>query len=218
MPLAGSVFTPAMWANGQTPPALDAEELLATQKSIKAALGTGTCSTAAATAAKTVTLDGFALISGARISVNFTNGNTAASMTLNVNGTGAIACRCRGNAPTPDMIPAGLAAEFCFDGSYWQLVNPSMRYGGTATLTVAGWGGTAAPFTQGVACGGILATDTPVLDCLTGTDPVAGLAIVEAWGLAVSGGRNPQTSAGTITFYASAKPAVAIPFRWEGTR
>ena len=53
---------------------------------------------------------------------------------------------------------------------------------------------------------------------MTGTDAAAGAAIVEAWGLAVGGGVNPQTGAGTITFYASEKPAVAVPFRWEGTR
>ena len=97
-------------------------------------------------------------------------------------------------------------------------IGAAERYSGTATLTVAGWTGTAAPFTQAATCSGILATDTPTVDCVTGTDATAGAAIVEAWGLAVGAGINPQTSAGTITFYASEKPAVAIPFRWEGTR
>lgn len=97
-------------------------------------------------------------------------------------------------------------------------IGAAAKYSGTATLTVAGWTGTAAPFTQAVTCAGILATDTPTVDCVTGTDATAGAAIVEAWGLAVGGGINPQTGAGTITFYASEKPAVAVPFRWEGTR
>ena len=49
----------------------------------------GTCSTAAATAAKVVQCDGFKLVTGARIAVKFSHSNTAASPTLNVNGTGA---------------------------------------------------------------------------------------------------------------------------------
>ena len=47
------------------------------------------CETAAATAAKTVTISGFTLVTGSMAIVNFINGNTAASPTLNVNGTGA---------------------------------------------------------------------------------------------------------------------------------
>ena len=50
----------------------------------------GTCTTPAATAAKVVELSNFdTLINGVTIHVKFTNGNTAASPTLNVNSTGA---------------------------------------------------------------------------------------------------------------------------------
>ena len=49
----------------------------------------GVCSTAAATAAKTVTVDNFSLETGATVIIKFTNANTAASPTLNVNNTGA---------------------------------------------------------------------------------------------------------------------------------
>ena len=49
-----------------------------------------TCSTDAATAAKTVTgVTGFALASGACIAITFSTANTAASPTLNINATGA---------------------------------------------------------------------------------------------------------------------------------
>lgn len=54
--------------------------------------GYGTCSTAAATAAKVVTLSstgGWSLVAGATVCVKFTNTNTAQNPTLNVNGTGA---------------------------------------------------------------------------------------------------------------------------------
>ena len=49
----------------------------------------GSCSTAAGTAEKAVTLAGFTLATGARITVRFTVTNTAANPTLNVNSTGA---------------------------------------------------------------------------------------------------------------------------------
>lgn len=52
----------------------------------------GTCSTAAATAAKVVSISGntkWTLTAGSIIAVKFTNTNTASNPTLNVNGTGA---------------------------------------------------------------------------------------------------------------------------------
>lgn len=48
-----------------------------------------TCATNASKVEKIVTINGFALISGARISVRFANTNSADSPTLNVSGTGA---------------------------------------------------------------------------------------------------------------------------------
>jgi len=54
----------------------------------------GTCSTAIDTAAKVVTCSNFSqLENGVTIHVYFVNGNTAASPTLNVNSTGAIAIK-----------------------------------------------------------------------------------------------------------------------------
>ena len=49
----------------------------------------GVCKTAAGTAAKTVTIDGFKLEVGAMVIVKFDNANSATSPTLNVSGTGA---------------------------------------------------------------------------------------------------------------------------------
>lgn len=56
------------------------------------AIFTGTCDTAAGTAAKVATLDdatGFALTTGVRVAITFLNKNTAATPTLNVNTSGA---------------------------------------------------------------------------------------------------------------------------------
>ena len=82
----------------------------------------GTCSTAAGTAAKTVTLTGFTLATGARITVKFTVTNTAANPTLNVNGTGAKAIQYRGAAITASYLAANRVYEFVYDGTAYQLI------------------------------------------------------------------------------------------------
>lgn len=82
----------------------------------------GTCSTAAATAAKVVSLTGFTLDTGARIVVKFTVTNTAASPTLNVNSTGAKAIYYRGSAITAGYLAANRTYEFVYNGTQWDLV------------------------------------------------------------------------------------------------
>lgn len=82
----------------------------------------GTCSTAAATVAKTVTLTGFTLVTGARVMVKFTVTNTASSPTLNVNSTGAKAIMYRGSAITSSYLAANRVYEFVYDGTDWELV------------------------------------------------------------------------------------------------
>lgn len=77
----------------------------------------GTCSTAAATAAKTVTKSGFSLISGARITVKFTYANTARSPTLNVNSTGAKAILSYGTTAGKGAWKAGQIVDFIYDGT-----------------------------------------------------------------------------------------------------
>ena len=84
----------------------------------------GTCTTAAATAAKVVTCADFKLATGATILVQFQYANTAANPTLNVNGTGAIPIRYRGDRPTGSSTSwsAYDAREFYYDGSSWHIV------------------------------------------------------------------------------------------------
>lgn len=79
----------------------------------------GTCSTAAATAAKTVAVqDGkFSLETGARVAIKFTVTNTAASPTLNVSGTGAKAIMYRGSAISAGYLAAKRVYEFIYDGT-----------------------------------------------------------------------------------------------------
>ena len=82
----------------------------------------GTCSTAAATAAKTVTLANFVLATGAEVTVRFTVTNTAANPTLNVNATGAKPIQYRNAAISAGHLAANRTYCFIYDGSYYQLV------------------------------------------------------------------------------------------------
>ena len=77
----------------------------------------GTCSTAAATAAKVVSCSNFALMTGAEITVKFTVTNTAANPTLNVNNTGAKAIYYRGSAISAGYLAANRTYTFRYNGS-----------------------------------------------------------------------------------------------------
>ena len=89
----------------------------------------GECSTAAGTAAKTVTLSdsmSFTLAAGASVFVKFTNSNTVASPTLAVNGTTAKSIMRYGTtAPSTSAKTswqAGSIVHLVYDGTYWQMV------------------------------------------------------------------------------------------------
>lgn len=82
----------------------------------------GSCSTAAATAAKTVACAGFALVTGAEITVKFTVTNTASSPTLNVNSTGAKAIYYRGSAISAGYLAANRTYTFRYNGTQYELV------------------------------------------------------------------------------------------------
>ena len=99
----------------------------------------GTCDTASGTANKTVTVTGFVLETGARVTVNFLESNTASNPTLNVhNGigyTGAKAIMYRGTSSVSDSSnysvsdssdyyrwQAGDIVDFIYDGTNWVMV------------------------------------------------------------------------------------------------
>lgn len=83
------------------------------------------CDTAAATAAKAVTVDDtFELVEGAQVTVKFTNANSVASPTLNVNGTGAKPIYRYGTTvvstgTTTTGWVAGAVQTFIYDGTGW---------------------------------------------------------------------------------------------------
>ena len=82
----------------------------------------GTCSTAAATAAKVVSCTGFTLTAGAMITVKFSATNTATSPTLNVNSTGAKAIMYRGSAISAGYLAANRVYTFVYDGTDYELI------------------------------------------------------------------------------------------------
>ena len=85
-----------------------------------------TCSTAAATAEKTasITSGTFTLEAGAKVTVNFTNANSADNPTLNINSTGAKRIYNRGAiiAASETKVLLRGCVDFVYDGTYWVLV------------------------------------------------------------------------------------------------
>lgn len=91
----------------------------------------GTCSTNSDTADKTVTVTGFVLETGARVTVKFSHSNTASNPTLNVhNGrgyTGAKAIMYSGTSSVSDSSnyyrwQSGDIVDFIYDGTNWVMV------------------------------------------------------------------------------------------------
>ena len=86
-----------------------------------AMLGYYECSTAAGTAAKTVSASGYVLTTGGCIRIKMTNANTADSVTLNINGTGAKNLYYNGEqASSLNSWDAGDVLEVYYDGTQYQ--------------------------------------------------------------------------------------------------
>lgn len=83
--------------------------------------GYGTCSTAAATTAKVVTLSSYSLTTGGIVAVKFTNA-VPASATMNINSKGAKSIYYRGAAIKAGVIEAGDIATFIYNGSQYHLL------------------------------------------------------------------------------------------------
>lgn len=109
-----------------------------TYTALSLGFGYGTCGTAAATAAKAVTLSSGALgANGSIVAVKFTNANTVANPTLNVNSKGAKNIFWKGTALTDTtLIKAGDIVTFMYDGTQYQIIGiDSARATVTQTAT-----------------------------------------------------------------------------------
>lgn len=83
--------------------------------------GYGVCSTAAATAAKTVAITNFLLLKNGIIAVRFTAGISVIGATLNVNGQGAKPIYNNGAPVQPGDIRAGQTVMMAYDGTNWNI-------------------------------------------------------------------------------------------------
>lgn len=79
------------------------------------------CSTSSSTKAKTATITGFTLKTGATALIRFTQNNTATSPTLNISGTGAKSLYL-GSSTSVDRFNAGLYL-IVYDGTYYRMIN-----------------------------------------------------------------------------------------------
>jgi len=123
--LSNFMFEKGNRASSWSPAPEDVEEAIETvEDTATEALnkhGFCSCSTAASTAAKTATLTGFQLKTGSTVHVTFTNANSKASATLNINSTGAKTIKWNGQSLTATESPwaAGECVTFVYDGTYW---------------------------------------------------------------------------------------------------
>lgn len=81
------------------------------------------CDTQSSAQTKAVTITNFNLVKGASARINFTNGNTHTSPTLDISGTGARELRLN-NEPVKDyFIDKNGTYDIVYDGTYYQIVN-----------------------------------------------------------------------------------------------
>lgn len=86
------------------------------------------CATAAATAAKTASLDHFALLPGVVLQVAFATVNTAANPTLSINDTGAKPLTYCGVAVEVGALAQGQVYTLIFSGNAWQIIGGMAPY------------------------------------------------------------------------------------------
>lgn len=84
--------------------------------------GYGECSTAGATAAKTVSITNTVLTPGGIIAVNFVNAFTASSPTLSVNGSAAKAIKLYGNAMPMGKVHNNTILVMNYDGTQFNVI------------------------------------------------------------------------------------------------
>lgn len=96
-----------------------------------------TCSTAAGTKDKTASVSGLKLIVGASALIKFTNSNTVANPTLNINGLGAYPIYHKGANIEAKFLEANIPFLFVFSGTAWEISNGVQKE--TPILTVTYW-------------------------------------------------------------------------------
>ena len=96
--------------------------LVTTGSTAPLGFGYGECSTAGATAAKTVSITNTVLTPGGIIAVNFVNAFTASSPTLSVNGSAAKAIKLYGNAMPMGKVHNNTILVMYYDGTQFNVI------------------------------------------------------------------------------------------------
>ena len=95
-------------------------------------MGYGTCSTAAATAAKTATLSNYLLLKNVPVSILFTSGISVAGATLNINSQGAKALYYMGAPVQPGTVRPNTIVTLVYDGTRYNITSiEGMQQGGS---------------------------------------------------------------------------------------
>ena len=98
------------------------QEVASSIQDLRSTVGYYTCSTAGNTAEKVIDASGYTLLKGGGLRVNFTEKNTAANATLNVEQTGAKPLYYNGaRASTNNSWYAGEIMTLFYDGAAFQL-------------------------------------------------------------------------------------------------
>ena len=143
--------------------------------------GYGTCDTAAATAAKVVTLSSYALTLGGVVAVKFTY-NVPANATMNINSKGAKAIYYDGAAITANVIQAGDTATFIYDGTHYILLTTDrlaknavtgVSLSGKTITVTKGDGSTSTLTTQDTTYGIATSSELGLVKSASGTNQVA---------------------------------------------
>ena len=166
------------------------------------------CSTNYNIQAKTATLAGFELRTGAVLTVRFVHGVPAAS-TLNINNTGAKQIYHNGVRMTDGVIKDGDTAMFVYNGTQYLLASVSRCSNTYTTNITTTWTGSAAPYSQTITVTGISANDNPVVDLVPSTTYATAQAQMADYGKIYK----ITTSLNSITVYATEKTDVALPIQ-----
>lgn len=104
----------------------------------------GTTATSGATAAKTATITGYTPASGDVLYLTFSNGNTAASTTLNINSGGAKFIYIGGNgAGVPSFtLTSGAVVAMVYDGTQWNVAGLQSQYSAASQAQIEAGTGT----------------------------------------------------------------------------
>ena len=84
---------------------------------------TGSCSTAADTAAKTLDITGYELVRKSSVAVKFNNGISAASATLNISSKGAKPIYYKGSALAAGVVKANDIITMVYNGTQYEVIS-----------------------------------------------------------------------------------------------